>query len=73
MSPIVLGPPAWLTFICENDNCTTTYKGKLHEPIENTGKITRNVNCQRVTYSDEFGHRFGNFLGYFYVQKSKKK
>ena len=66
MSSIVLGPPAWLTFICKNDNVST-----IHQPIENTMEIATNANCQKVTFSDGFGYGFESFLVYFYVLEKK--
>ena len=71
MPSIVLVPPAWLIFICENDNGSTIYKAKLHNSTENIVKIATNVNCQRVVYSDGLFYGFGNFLVYFYVLEKK--
>ena len=61
MSSIALRPPAWLIFICENDNGSTISKAKLHNPIENIVKIATNVNCKRVAYSDALVYGFGFF------------
>ena len=51
-----------MAYVCENDNGSTIYKAKLHNPIENTVKIAINVNCQRT---NGLVYRFGNFLVYF--------
>ena len=66
MSSIVLGPPASLTFISENDHVSI-----IHKPIENTVEIATNANCQKVTFSDGFGYGFESFLVYFYVLEKK--
>ena len=57
-----------MAYICENDNGSTIYKAKLHNPIENIVKIAANVNCQRM---DSLVYGFGNSLVYFYVLEKK--
>ena len=57
-----------MAYICENDNGSTIYKAKLHNPIENIVKIATNVNCQRM---NGFVYGFGNSLVYFYVLEKK--
>ena len=57
-----------MVYICENDNGSTIYIAKLHNPIENIVKIATNVNCQRM---NGFVYGFGNSLVYFYVLEKK--
>ena len=57
-----------MVYICENDNSSTMYKAKLHNPIENIVKIVTNVNCQRM---NGVVYGFGNSLFYFYVIENK--
>ena len=57
-----------MVYICENDNSSTMYKAKLHNPIENIVKIVTNVNCQRM---NGLVYGFGNSLVYFYVLEKK--
>ena len=57
-----------MAYICENDNSSTIYKAKLHNPTENIVKIAANVNCQRM---DSLVYGFGNSLVYFYVLGKK--
>ena len=57
-----------MAYICENDNSSTIYKAKLHNPTENIVKIAANVNCQRM---DSLVYGFGNSLVYFYVLEKK--
>ena len=64
---IVLGPPGWLTCLCEDDNSSTIYKAKLHNPIENIVIVTTNMNCQRVAFSGGLVYGLRNYLVYFYV------
>ena len=57
-----------MAYICKNDNGSTIYKAKLHNPIENIVKIATNVNSQRM---NGFVYWFGNFLVYFHVLEKK--
>ena len=57
-----------MTYICENDNGSTIYKAKLHNPIENIVKIATNVNCQRM---NGIVYGFGSSLVYFYLLEKK--
>ena len=57
-----------MAYICENDNGSTIYKAKLHNPIENIVKIAAKENCQRM---NSLVYGFGNSLVYFYVLEKK--
>ena len=57
-----------MVYICEDDNGSTIYEAKLHNPIKNIVKIATNVNCQIM---NGLVYVFGNSLIYFYVLEKK--
>ena len=47
---------------CKNDNDSTIYKAKLHNPIQVIAEIATHVSCQRLAYSDGLFYGFRNSL-----------